>query len=153
MARVVSPVLASAGEYAVTAADWNGDRAPLMDVRRRVFIDEQRVPEALEWDEHDPICTHVLAWHAKRDAVGTARLHPSGRVGRVAVLQEHRGAGVGKLLMTTLILLARRKAMERLVLHSQVQALGFYRQLAFVPFGEEFVEAGIAHIEMQLTLK
>ena len=148
-----STVLASAGEYTVTRAGWDADSTALMHVRRCVFIDEQRVPEALEWDEDDGICTHVLAWDAKRDAVGTARLHPSGRVGRVAVLREHRGAGVGRLLMTTMILVARREGIERLVLHSQVQALGFYRQLTFTPFGNEFMDAGIAHIEMQLTLK
>lgn len=147
-----SAVLSSAGGYTVTAASWQSDRAALMQVRRCVFIDEQQVPEALEWDDDDAICTHVLAWNSKRDAVGTARLHPSGRVGRVAVLKEHRGGGVGKLLMVTLISLARREGIERLVLHSQVQALGFYRRLEFTPFGEEFLEAGIAHIEMQLTL-
>ncbi len=145
--------LASARGYTVRQASWQTDRTPLMDVRRCVFIDEQQVPEAMEWDEDDAICIHVLAWDPKRDAVGTARLHPSGRVGRVAVLREHRGAGVGHLLMTTLIDLARQQGIGRLVLHSQVQALGFYRQLAFTPFGDEFVEAGIAHIEMQLTLK
>lgn len=154
MAGVVnSAVLASAGGYTVTAAGWHTDRAALMHVRRCVFIDEQQVPEALEWDEDDAICTHVLAWNPKRDAVGTARLHPSGRVGRVAVLREHRGAGVGRLLMTALMTLARREGIGRLVLHSQVQALGFYRQLEFTPLGDEFMEAGIAHIEMQLTLK
>ncbi|MCC5867670.1 MAG: GNAT family N-acetyltransferase [Gammaproteobacteria bacterium] len=147
------PVLSGAGGYTVTTASWDTDRADLMHVRRRVFIDEQRVPEALEWDDDDAICIHVLAWDPKRDAVGTARLHPSGRVGRVAVLKEHRGSGVGMLLMTALISLAGREEIGRLVLHSQVQALGFYRRLGFVPFGEEFLEAGIAHIGMQLTLK
>ena len=145
--------LARAGENAVRLASWETDGAALMRIRRRVFIEEQRVPEALEIDEDDAACTHVLAWHAKRDAVGTARLHPSGRVGRVAVLIEHRGGGVGTLLMTALIVLARRRGMGTLELHSQTQARNFYQRLGFSPRGEQFIEAGIAHIEMQLTLK
>lgn len=138
--------------YRVREASWRDDLAPLMAVRRSVFIDEQQVPEAEEWDEHDRLCRHWLALTGKRDAVGTARLHPSGRVGRVAVLREHRGHGVGLLLMDAVIAEARTQALDRLVLHSQVHAEAFYRRLGFETCSEVFLEAGIAHVEMHLNL-
>jgi predicted GNAT family N-acyltransferase len=142
------------GTYQVGLASWQHDdeRAALMRVRRRVFIEEQQVPENEEWDEHDEVCLHLLARTRKRDAVGTARLHPSGRVGRVAVLAEHRGHGVGLLLMSALLELARQRQVRRLILHGQVHALAFYSKLGFMPCSEAFVEAGIVHIEMQLDL-
>jgi predicted GNAT family N-acyltransferase len=150
----LEPRPAADGGYQVEHASWQheADRAALMQVRRRVFIEEQQVPENEEWDEHDEVCFHLLARSRKRDAVGTARLHPSGRVGRVAVLAEHRGHGVGLLLMTALLELARQRQVRRLILHSQVHALAFYSKLGFMPCSEAFVEAGIVHIEMQLDL-
>lgn len=134
-------------------ATWEADREALMFVRRAVFIEEQGVSEDEEWDEHDPVCEHLLATTVKRDAVGTARLHPSGRVGRVAVLKAFRGLGIGHALMLEVIQRAELRALPQLALNAQVQALEFYRRLGFVPRGEEFLEAGIAHIEMVKPLK
>lgn len=140
-------------DIVIRPADWSRDRAALEAVRRSVFIDEQGVDEHEEWDEHDAVCHHLLAWTTNRDAVGTARLHPSGRVGRVAVLAAFRGRGVGHALMLETIVVARAQGLARLVLHAQVQALEFYRRLGFTPRGEEFLEAGIAHVEMVKPLK
>ncbi len=138
---------------AIHPATWADDRAALMAVRRAVFIEEQGVSEDEEWDEHDACCEHLLATTTKRDAVGTARLHPSGRVGRVAVLKSFRGLGIGHALMLEIILLASTRGLPQLVLHAQLQALEFYRRLDFEVCGEEFLEAGIAHVEMVKRLK
>ena len=77
----------------VTTADWRTGKA-LRDIRQRVFIDEQQVPEDLEWDALDETATHFLLYRAEQP-VGTGRLLSDGHIGRIAILPEHRGAGLG----------------------------------------------------------
>jgi predicted GNAT family N-acyltransferase len=129
-------------------ADWVADRDALRAVRWKVFVEEQRVPEDEEWDEHDPRCRHVLAAAADGMPVGTGRLLPDGHIGRMAVLKEWRGGGIGSALMRRLLLLAREARHETVRLHAQTHAIGFYRKHGFVAEGEEFMEAGIPHFVM-----
>lgn len=121
-------------------------------VRDKVFIEEQRVPRELEWDEWDESSDHAVAIDSAGKAIGTARLLPDGRIGRMAVLKERRGKGVGAALLRAMLDRARERSMTRAVLHAQVQAAGFYRRFGFREWGEEFLEAGIPHVEMTLEL-
>src|SRR5712691_4119012 len=121
-------------------------------VREKVFIEEQRVPRELEWDEWDERSEHAVACDPKGRAIGTARLVPDGRIGRMAVVVEWRRRGVGAALLKALIALARERSMPRVTLHAQTQAAGFYRRFGFSERGGEFLEAGIAHVEMTLDL-
>jgi predicted GNAT family N-acyltransferase len=84
--------------------------------------------------------------------IGTARLLPDGRIGRMAVLKEWRGKRVGAALLAAMLERARERAMPRARLHAQIQAAGFYRRFGFSERGEEFLEAGIPHVEMTLEL-
>jgi predicted GNAT family N-acyltransferase len=126
-------------------AEWERDRAPLQAVRRTVFVLEQKVPEALEWDEFDPVSTHVLAEDASGQAIGTGRLLPDGHLGRMAVLDGWRGRGVGDALLTWLMGQARDRGVRELLLHAQSHAVPFYLRHGFACVGDEFIEAGIAH--------
>lgn len=130
--------------------DWQalGDIASL--IRRVVFIDEQQVPQDEEWDGQDPACHHFLAYLDGKP-VGTARLLPDGHIGRVAVLAEARGAGIGGQLMAAAIATAQRAGHPQVALSSQLHALAFYERLGFIAHGEVFMDAGIAHREMTLT--
>ena len=121
-------------------------------VRERVFIDEQSVPRELEWDEWDEPSDHAVAFDAGGNPIGTARLLPDGRIGRMAVLKEWRGKRVGAALLDAMLARARERAMPRALLHAQIQAAGFYRRFGFSERGEEFLEAGIPHVEMSLEL-
>jgi predicted GNAT family N-acyltransferase len=121
-------------------------------VRRAVFVVEQQIPEQDEWDEADLICMHALALTGKRDAVGTGRLEPTGKIGRLAVLKEYRGLGVGEGLLEWLVGQARRQGLESVYLHAQVHALKFYLRHGFVAQGPEFDEVGIPHQRMSLKL-
>ncbi|WP_458527117.1 GNAT family N-acetyltransferase [Onishia taeanensis] len=121
------------------------------EIRRRVFIEEQAVPVEDEWDGRDPDCLHVLAWRGSV-ALGTARLLPDGHIGRVAVLAEARGLGIGVALMQAAIDAARAKGHTRVELAAQLQALAFYEHLGFVAFGDAFMDAGIPHRNMRLEL-
>lgn len=131
--------------------DWQRLGPVAAEIRRRVFIDEQAVPEAEEWDGRDPDCVHFLAWRDKTP-VGTARLLPDGHIGRVAVLPEGRGLGIGLALMREVIRTARELGHAHLELAAQVQALDFYGRLGFEAYGEIFLDAGIAHRSMRLSL-
>jgi predicted GNAT family N-acyltransferase len=121
-------------------------------VREKVFIEEQQVPRELEWDEWDERSEHAVACDLKGRAIGTARLLPDGRIGRMAVLGEWRRRGVGAALMEAMLDLARRRGMPLALLHAQTQAAGFYRRFGFSERGGEFLEADIPHVEMTLEL-
>lgn len=139
--------------FNVRLADWRHDAAALKSIRRDVFVVEQRVPESLEWDGVDPDCRHAIAEDGHGRAIGCGRLLPDGHIGRVAVLRDWRGQGVGAALMVKLIGLSRARGDAKAMLNAQVHALPFYERLGFVVAGEPFDEAGIAHQAMELPLR
>lgn len=131
----------------VRIADWNKDNAALRRIRKRVFIDEQGVTPEQEWDSLDADAIHFLA-EEDDFAVGTARLLPDGCIGRVSVLKEWRGLKVGEALMQAAIDEAERRGLKQQTLTAQVHASRFYERLGFRAVSEEFIEAGIPHIDM-----
>jgi predicted GNAT family N-acyltransferase len=138
-------------EVEVRTATWPADEPAIHAIRRRVFVEEQGVPADLEWDGRDADCAHVLAL-VNRDPVGTGRLMPTGKIGRLAVLAASRRHGVGSRMLRSLIGLARERGLREVYLHAQVSALQFYEAHGFVAEGPEFDEAGIVHRKMRLAL-
>ena len=136
-------------EFVVTS--WAADRPRLQPVRREVFVIEQRVPEAEEWDDDDEVCVHVLALR-NREPVGTGRISPAGKIGRLAVLSEFRGRGIGDRILLMLIEQARHRGLAEVTLNAQVHAVPFYERHGFKAEGELFDEAGIPHRRMQKAL-
>lgn len=124
----------------------------LRAVRETVFVAEQRVPLEEEWDALDPQCHHVIARDASGTPIGTGRLTPEGRIGRMAVLRAWRGAGVGDALLHALLRQARALGCSTVSLNAQVSALSFYGRHGFVASGERFMEAGIEHQSMRRAL-
>ena len=137
----------------VREASWQTDRAALERIREAVFIHEQGVPAELEWDSADTNCLHVLAETVNRDPVGTGRLEADGKIGRIAILRQHRNAGIGAAVLQHLIREAQRGGMKQVYLFAQVSALAFYERHGFVPEGHVFMEAGIPHRRMQLRFE
>jgi predicted GNAT family N-acyltransferase len=133
--------------FAVRIADWHRDAGALRSVRRVVFIEEQKVPEHLEWDGLDATAVHAIAEHAGTP-IGTARLLADGQVGRMAVLPEWRGRGVGTALLRLIAAQESAPGMPDLWLNAQLHAVPFYRKLGFNAEGESFMEAGIPHRRM-----
>lgn len=131
--------------------DWQTLSSEASEIRRIVFMVEQHVPEDEEWDGRDDACEHFLVRLEGRP-VGTARLLPDGHVGRVAVLSEARGLGLGQHLMEACILAARQAGHAEVLLDAQTHALVFYQRLGFTAFGDEFIDAGIPHRSMRLIL-
>jgi predicted GNAT family N-acyltransferase len=123
-------------------------------LRRRVFIEEQHVPEEIELDRDDAVATHVLALE-DGVAIGCGRMVAEGdhvKIGRMAVLRERRGEGIGRRVLDHLMAIARERGFRRAVLHAQLSAEGFYLKQGYVPRGEVFEEAGIAHRLMDREL-
>ncbi|MEQ6916692.1 GNAT family N-acetyltransferase [Halomonas aquatica] len=132
--------------------DWAELGRDATEIRRVVFIEEQSVPIEEEWDGRDVACRHFLAlWNGT--PVGTARLLPDAHIGRVAVLAEARGWGIGAALMRAAIEAARRHGHPRVELAAQTHALAFYERLGFEAVGSEFLDAGIPHRNMHLSLR
>lgn len=136
----------------IRIASWQHDRHALVAIRETVFITEQQVPEALEWDGEDDHAIHLLASDAEQNPIGTARLLTDGHIGRVAVLAEWRGQGVGTALMQRILHLARQSGYREVWLDAQLTALSFYEQLDFLPEGDIFMDAGIPHRRMRRSL-
>ena len=135
----------------IREGSWEALSAEATEIRRMVFIEEQRVPLEEEWDGRDPECRHFLAL-LEGLPVGTARLLPDAHIGRVAVLARARGSGIGAALMAAAIEAARRDGHPAVELAAQTHALAFYARLGFTPFGDEFIDAGILHRNMRLPL-
>ncbi|MFY0634004.1 MAG: GNAT family N-acetyltransferase [Vannielia sp.] len=131
------------------------DFAACLALRMQVFVAEQGVPAELENDHEDAGARHLLARLDGRP-VGTARVMQdgtTGKIGRVCVLAELRGTGLGLALMQAAMAELRDMGgMTRVVLGAQTSALPFYGRLGFRPFGEEFDSVGIAHVMMERTL-
>lgn len=121
-------------------------------IREAVFIQEQQIAPEDEWDAKDAISTHFVAY-LQDQPVATARLLKNHSIGRVAVLQSARGTGIGQKIMQAVIDHAKAEQREFLKLSSQVHAIGFYQNLGFEVQGEEYLDCGIPHIDMYLSLK
>jgi adenylosuccinate lyase len=151
LARELAQRRVAPGEIAVVDADWVADRATLVRLRRTVFITELGIAEVDEWDTEDARSVHLLAL-VNREPVGTARLTPTGKIGRLAVLAPYRRCGIGTQLLRRLLAVARTRGLTEVYLHAQTEAVPFYLAHAFVAEGEPFREAGIEHRRLRLAL-
>ncbi|MDR0182291.1 GNAT family N-acetyltransferase [Lysobacter arvi] len=138
--------------FTVNAVAFAQAVADVRAVRDVVFVQEQGVPVDIERDALDPLSRHVLARDAQGRAIGTGRLTPDRRIGRMAVLPEWRNRRVGEALLKALLREARELGWTEVTLHAQVPAIAFYARQGFLPYAERFVEAGLEHQSMRLVL-
>ena len=143
-----------AAQATVTAVSTEAQMRQAWAIRRKVFIEEQNVPEQLELDADDARAIHALAlWDG--EPAGCGRMTAEGdhvKIGRMAVLAEKRDRGIGRLVLEFLLESARMDGFRRALLHAQLTAEGFYLKQGFVPRGAVFEEAGIMHREMTRDL-
>ncbi|MGR8931327.1 MAG: GNAT family N-acetyltransferase [Gammaproteobacteria bacterium] len=139
--------------FFVEPANYQADLEDLRYVRTGVFVVEQQIPPDIEFDELDSECHHFIGRDDQRRPIATGRLAPDGKIGRMAVIKEWRGQGVGEAMLLALIEKARKLGFSTLVANAQVSALGFYQKFGFVAEGGEFSEAGIPHQLVRLWLK
>ena len=136
----------------VKLVETEAEMEAALAVRIRVFVAEQSVPAEEELDDEDATATHAIAQH-KGLVIGTGRLliRAEGvcQIGRMAVDQPWRRRGVGGQLLLHLEQEARAQGMSQATLHAQVYVKSFYAAHGYLEHGEEFLEAGILHIEMR----
>lgn len=140
------------GEFSVHILNWSDGEPLLRAVREAVFMREQGVSAALEWDGLDAGCRHALALSAEGEAIGCGRITPDAHIGRMAVLKEWRGRKVGTALLQALLDEARSRCYAEIELDAQVQAVPFYRRFGFMEEGEIFMDAEMPHRKMRLRL-
>lgn len=138
--------------YQIRMVRWQDEASVLRIIRTAVFIHEQQIPEDLEWDEFDLISMHVLALNSDEQPIGTARLLPDGHIGRMAVLKEWRGKGLGTAMLLRILEELRNQHMQKAILNAQTTAIKFYEKFGFQVSGKEFTEAEIPHVKMILLL-
>ena len=132
------------------------DMLSCLELRRTVFIEEQNVPENEEVDGDDPVCEHILLTISDIP-VGAARLKYYDdfvKVQRGCVLKNYRGQGIGSNIINFIIRHVEKNDIRSSVrLGSQFHALEFYKGLGFIEFGEEYLDAGILHKDMEYQIK
>ena len=132
--------------------NWHDLQKLASPLRTEVFVDEQKVPVEMEWDEDDKTALHCVAVNRMGMPLATGRLlqHAPGvaRIGRMAVKKQMRGSDLGRRVLHALMDAARERGDRQVLLHAQCSAEGFYQRSGFAPHSAVFEEAGIAHIEM-----
>ena len=136
--------------------DWATLGAEAGAIRKTVFVDEQGIPAALEYDAADAGCVHAVARNRLGLALATGRLLPSqagtAKIGRMAVLASQRGSGVGRQVLDALMAAAKARGDASVLLHAQASAAPFYLRAGYQPEGAPFEEAGIPHLAMRKAL-
>ncbi|MEK3805597.1 MULTISPECIES: GNAT family N-acetyltransferase [unclassified Metabacillus] len=126
------------------------------DVRTKVFVEEQQVPEEEEIDQFEREASHVVLYDGDQP-VGAGRfriLNGVGKMERICVLPEYRSKGAGKMIMEKLEEIAAAKDMQTLKLNAQTHAEAFYERLGYRTISKEtFLDAGIPHVTMMKEIK
>jgi len=139
--------------FSIVETSWEKSSRDLFQLRRDVFIIEQQVPEALEWDGLDESAVHLIAWDFGGQPIGCARLLPDFKIGRMAVLAKYRGQGVGMALLQAGLEHAVQARWPQVSISAQTHAIGFYLKAGFVLSGTaEYMDAGIPHRDMCVYL-
>jgi predicted GNAT family N-acyltransferase/acyl-CoA thioesterase FadM len=138
--------------HTVKVGRWSELSSAAGSVRRQVFVEEQGIPEDLEWDDADADCLHAVAFNRMGEPLATGRLleHVPGvaKIGRMAVVRSARGTRVGRAVLDALMDAARARGDGEVLLHAQTAAAGFYARAGFQTRGSVFHEVDIPHIEM-----
>ena len=136
---------------------WQQAEEIALAIRIEIFVKEQGVPLDLEQDEYDLKARHALLW-VDGQAIGTGRVFEKDNdskvffIGRLCILNRYRGAGIGEYLMKTLIEYAKKQGAVECCIHAQSMSQLFYKKLGFIAEQEIFMEAGIEHVLMKLTM-
>jgi predicted GNAT family N-acyltransferase len=140
----------------IITTNWAESEELIKPIRYQVFIVEQQIPEDEEWDSDDFVAIHALIFSNKLP-VGTGRLiideadPANAKIGRMAVLENHRLQGYGRAILKKLMHIGKEKGVQVFTLHAQVSAISFYASEGFVSEGPIFDEVNIPHQKMILT--
>ncbi len=140
----------------IQIGSWDALGKDASSVRTTVFVEEQGIPIAMEWDDADKVCVHAVIYNHQNIALATGRLLPTetdkgiktSQIGRMAVLQNARGQGLGAQVLQALMKVAQSRGDVSIDLHAQQSAVNFYLKQGYSPRGEPYEEVGIPHLDM-----
>lgn len=136
----------------VEIVKWIDEHESLKMIRQKVFIEEQKVTSQLEWDGMDEEAIHFLAFKNEK-AIGCARafvIENYMQLGRMAVLKEYRGEGVGTALIEKAITTAKLNQLSAIYISAQCHAIDFYKKFGFEITSDIYLDAEIQHRDMKL---
>jgi predicted GNAT family N-acyltransferase len=131
---------------------WIDGLSQLKNIREKVFIQEQKVTPQLEWDGMDEKAIHFLVFNDKA-AIGCARaivIKDHMQLGRMAVLKEYRGQGIGSALLEKAMTIAKLNQLSAIYISAQCHAIDFYKKFGFVVTSDIYLDAEIPHRDMTL---
>ncbi|CAM8418387.1 MAG: hypothetical protein RLZZ482_595 [Pseudomonadota bacterium] len=131
---------------------WIDGLSQLKNIREKVFIQEQKVTPQLEWDGMDEKAIHFLVFNDKA-AIGCARaivIKDHMQLGRMAVLKEYRGQGIGSALLEKAMTIAKLNQLSAIYISAQCHAIDFYKKFGFEVKSDIYLDAEIPHRDMTL---
>ena len=135
----------------ITTVSWREAENELRHVREIVFIVEQLVAPDFEWDELDAMAVHLLAT-VNKQPVACLRIIDFKKIGRMAVLKEWRGIGLGAAILLEAVAICKAHGSKHIALSAQTHAIGFYQQAGFAVTSDVYQDVHIPHVDMQLDL-
>lgn len=139
--------------YSVSRVPWEHAAPLLKTVRERVFICEHRIPKKIEFDRKDRKAIHMLVCcDASQEPVATGRILPSGEIGRIAVVKEHRKQQLDLLVLKGLIKAAKEIGLDEVYIHSPLEDVNYFASNNFFIVGSVFMEAGLPKQQMACSI-
>jgi predicted GNAT family N-acyltransferase len=138
----------------VEVVKWIDEYDSLTMIREKVFIEEQKVTSQLELDGMDENAMHFLVFKDE-EAIGCARavvIKNYMQLGRMAVLKEYRGQGIGSALLEKAIVTAKLNQISSIHISAQCYAIDFYLKFGFKVMSDIYLDAEILHRDMTLKL-
>ena len=135
----------------ISQVSWNDAENYLRAIRTPVFVEEQAVAPDFEWDELDASALHILAL-LDNQPIACLRIIDYCKIGRMAVLKEWRGMGLGTALLLEAVKICKTHGSKSIQLSAQTHAIGFYQQAGFKVTSNEYCDVHIPHVDMQLDL-
>ena len=135
----------------ITQVSWHKAENYLREVRQVVFVEEQAVAPDFEWDDLDAGAIHILAL-SDNQPIACLRIIDYHKIGRMAVLKEWRGMGLGSALLLEAVAVCKNYGSKSIHLSAQTHAIEFYRKAGFKVTSVEYCDVQIPHVDMQLDL-
>ena len=135
--------------FQIKVVSWQQTEQDLRAIRTPVFIKEQAVAPDFEWDEIDQVAVHLLATQ-NNEPIACLRIIDFHKIGRMAVLKEFRGNGLGAILLLEAVKICKAHGSKTVHLSAQTHAIGFYEKCGFKVTSAVYQDVHIAHVDMQL---
>lgn len=138
-------------KFNIQMVTWASHQPQLRAVRTPVFIEEQDVTPEFEWDDIDATAVHLLAT-INNMPIACLRIIAYKKIGRMAVLKQYRGNGLGAALLLEALAICKKQGSKSVYLSAQTHAIEFYKKAGFKQISEEYCDVDIAHVDMLLQI-